>query len=224
VDIALSYLPILNGSMEVPPSKSYSQRAIALALLVDQIAIYNLGQSDDENAALEIIQSCNVSIERIENGWRMTNKFDFNSDLEINCHESGLSARLFSILLALNNGKVLVKGTGSLLRRDLKPIRDFYTAIQGDFYSEDNRLPLRMKGKRTECDITMDGASGSQHITGILYYLVGLRSKKKLSLTILTPTSIPYINMSIEYLTMIGANVGWIGENIIEIEPVPRVG
>lgn len=219
MDITVSPLNRLRGSIAAPPSKSYAQRAIALCLLVDRISIYNLGGSEDEAAALDIVKSCNATIQELEGGLVLTNHFDFNSDLKINCHESGLSTRLFSIFLGLNNAKLVVEGEGSLLLRDLKEIGDFYATIHGDFESNNNRLPLHIRGRRVEEDIVVDGSTGSQHITGILYYMVGLRSKKELNLTIENPMSLPYIDMSIEYLKMIGAKISWASENLIRIEP-----
>ena len=75
---------------------------------------------------------------------------------------------------------------------------------------------MTMRGKKFEKDIQIDGSSGSQHITGILYYMVGLRSKKKLNLTIYNPSSIPYIQLSIECLGLIGAKLRWVDDNQIQ--------
>ena len=89
-----------------------------------------------------------------------------------------------------------MRGKNTLLHRDQKPIEEFYKKIAGEYESNENKLPLSLKGNRFEGNIEFDGSNGSQYISGILYYMVGLRSNRILKLTIINPKSIPYINMT----------------------------
>lgn len=219
MDIKLSPLDFLDGMIVIPASKSYSQRALAISLLVESMTIYGVGDSEDELAAIEILKACSISIAKFDGGIRILNGFDFKSNVRIDCNESGLSARLFSILLGLNNGLTTVRGKNTLLHRDQKPIGEFYKKIGGDYVSNENKLPLSLKGNRFEGDLEFDGSNGSQYISGILYYMVGLRSNRILNLSINNPKSIPYIDMTIDCLNKVGAKVRWIDKCSIEISP-----
>ena len=99
MDIKLSPLNFLEGMIVIPASKSYSQRALAISLLVDSLTIYGIGDSEDELAAIEVLKACNMSITKFDGGIRIINGFDFKSNIIIDCNESGLSARLFQFYL-----------------------------------------------------------------------------------------------------------------------------
>jgi len=50
---------IISGTLQTPASKSSMQRACALALLADgETTLLNPGKSNDDLAALEIIEKC----------------------------------------------------------------------------------------------------------------------------------------------------------------------
>ena len=53
----------IKGVINAPPSKSAMQRACALALLnKGETVIYNPGKSDDDRAALEVIQHLGAEV------------------------------------------------------------------------------------------------------------------------------------------------------------------
>jgi 3-phosphoshikimate 1-carboxyvinyltransferase len=219
MDIEICPNPFVSGTIRIPPSKSYSQRALALAFLVDHIQIYGLGHSKDEETAFEILKSCGLVSETNNDVTTIQNNFDFHTDISIHCGESGLSARLFSCLFALNTSETIVHGEGTLLARDMSPLAAFYQQIDARYHFDHHRLPLTIKGSRKSTSIDINGSESSQYITGILYYLVGLQSDKPLSLNISQPTSIPYIHMTIEYLNLVGGDVTWTDENTIVVHP-----
>ena len=205
----------LFGEISVPPSKSYGQRALAAALLVPILEISNLGHSEDELAALEIIKNLGADIEwKNETDLIIKSSFNFNKDVSISCGESGLTARLFSGLMLLNTGKSAINGKGSLLHRPMHPIFSIYEQLGVPFNSDQNRLPISFIGNRKAIDVVVDGTISSQFITGLLYYLVGLRHTEILSLKIIHIKSKPYIDMTLDTLKQLGAKIEWHGEEI----------
>lgn len=221
MDITIAAADFLRGEIVVPPSKSYGQRALAAALLLDEIEIRGLGSSDDELAAMSILLSCGCEIVKKENRIWIENKFDFQTNLTIDCNESGLSARLFSAFLALNEGETNIIGRGSLLARAMYPLADFYRQIGVSYQWDDGRLPLKIKGNKVHKSVQIDGSESSQYITGILYYIVGLKSDFPIFLEIKNLVSRPYIEMTVDMLRKVGVTIEWVNPYSIGIYPSP---
>lgn len=218
MDLIINKSKKISGTLEVPSSKSYGQRALALSLLVEKLTIKNLGKSDDELAALDIVKQTGAKITSISaNEIYIENQFDFNSDIEINCGESGLSARLFSCLFMLNQSQTKINAHGSLLNRPMDTLFDIYNFLNINYIATDKSFPIQIRGNNIAKDVSIDGSISSQYITGLLYYLVGLKHKESIVLHILNPTSIPYIQMSIDLLNNAGANMDWFGDDTILI-------
>lgn len=205
----------LFGEISVPPSKSYGQRALAASLLLPNLEISNLGKSDDELAALEIIKNLEADIEwKSETDVIIKSSFKFDKDVSLSCGESGLTARLFSGLMLLNTGKTIINGEGSLLQRPMHSLFPIYEQLGVPFNTNQNRLPVSFTGNRKVKDLIIDGAISSQFITGLLYYLVGLTHTEILSLKILHLKSKPYLDMTINTLKQLGAKIEWSGDEI----------
>src|SRR4051812_7392053 len=88
----------IKGILQAPPSKSMTQRAYAAALLhKGKTIIRGVGHSDDEQAALQIIQQLGANAMTHADGSMEIDSSGVSpvSDT-VNCFESGLSARLFT--------------------------------------------------------------------------------------------------------------------------------
>ena len=116
----------LKGNVKAPTSKSAMQRACAASLLAQKpCTLYNIGKSNDDIAALGIIKKLGATIEYKDYNTLLidSSKVDFNSlndsNVEINCGESGLSIRMFTPIAALFNNEILINGDGSLTTRPM---------------------------------------------------------------------------------------------------------
>ena len=112
----------ISGIITAPASKSSMQRACALALLADgETVLHNPGTSNDDKAALEIIEKLGAEIVMNETG-SLVIKTSKNSPLGgegarfLSCGESGLSIRMFAPIAALSSGEIMITGTGSLTK------------------------------------------------------------------------------------------------------------
>jgi 3-phosphoshikimate 1-carboxyvinyltransferase len=115
----------LKGDISVPASKSIMQRVCAVALLHNgKTTINNPGSSKDDKAALQIIQQLGAKItKQTSEQIIIESSGQVNAIKEINCNESGLSARLFTPIAALSGDEVLIEGKGSLLQRPMDAFR-----------------------------------------------------------------------------------------------------
>ena len=102
----------LKGIIQAPASKSSMQRACAAALLTKgKTIIHNPGHSNDDKAALDIIQSLGAVCGNSEKRRLIVNSEGINPvATEINCGESGLSIRMFTPLVALSEKEITING------------------------------------------------------------------------------------------------------------------
>src|SRR5687768_16082385 len=93
----------IKGIVNAPSSKSSMQRALAAALLHrGKTVISNPGQSNDDKVALEIIQKLGARVTEQEGEWHIESQGVKPNSTEIDCGESGLSIRMFTLLAALS--------------------------------------------------------------------------------------------------------------------------
>ncbi len=111
----------LSGEITAAPSKSAMQRACALALLANgKSIIRNAGYSNDDKAALGVIQSLGARLRNTgENEIEINSNGIQNAGNNIDCGESGLGIRMFTPIAALSEKKIRITGSGSLLSRPM---------------------------------------------------------------------------------------------------------
>lgn len=198
----------VSGKLIVPSSKSYAQRAIAVAALSeDLVCLENLTDCDDVIAAQNVIQSLGAKTERIGKDLKMNRGIliDESSEIEINCGESGLSTRLFSTFSLLFENKFTVTGHGSIMERTMDMVIDALEQFGKDVNSKDGCLPLTISGKTKKSEIYIDGTVSSQLLTGLL--IVTPRLKQDTTIHVKDLKSIPYIDMTLEILKDFGIEI-----------------
>ena len=198
----------VSGKLVVPSSKSYAQRAIAIAALSEGlVCLENLTDCDDVIAAQQIIQSLGAKIQRKGKDLNLLEgiKFNLKEDIKINCGESGLSTRLFSAFSLLFDGPFTVTGHGSIMERTMNMVIDALEQFGKDVDSKDGCLPLYISGDVKKNEIHIDGAVSSQLLTGLL--IVTPRLKKNTIIHVKDLKSIPYIDMTLEILSDFGITI-----------------
>src|SRR5262245_33872586 len=163
----------LKGIIQAPASKSSMQRACAAALLSKGTStIYNPGHSNDDKAALDIIQRLGVTIE--VNREELIVKSDgfpltiHDSPLTIDCGESGLSIRMFTPIVALSDKEITINGSGSLVTRPMDFFDEILPKLGVKIKSNGGKLPMTVQGPLVPANIEVDGSLSSQFLTGLL--------------------------------------------------------
>src|SRR5438067_1517302 len=96
------------------------QRACALALVSDgETVISNPGKSNDDLAALDVIQKLGATIKHSGDDLIISSNGVNPVSDEINCGESGLGLRMFAPIAALSSQQIILNGSGSLLERPM---------------------------------------------------------------------------------------------------------
>jgi 3-phosphoshikimate 1-carboxyvinyltransferase len=198
----------LNGSIQSNASKSAMQRACAAALICEgKTIIHNPGISNDDHAAMDIIQKLGATISFDEQGNLIVESKGVQpTNHTINCDESGLSIRMFTPLAALSNDEITIIGSGSLSTRPMDFFDQILPQLGVSVSSNNGKLPLKVKGPVKPSNIEIDGSLSSQFLTGLLMcYAVSGASDVSINVNHLK--SKPYIDLTLEVMRKFGMNV-----------------
>jgi len=205
--IALIQPSKLSGIITAPSSKSSMQRACAAALLKQgKSIIRNPGQSNDDKAALDIIQKLGAGVQVSSDEIIVNGNGVHPVESEINCGESGLGIRMFTPIIALSNKEITITGEGSLMSRPMNFFDTFFPKLGISIETNEGKLPIKIKGPLKPTTIEVDGSMSSQFITGLLmaYSSAGA---KGVSIKVRDLKSKPYIDLTLGVMKKFRMNV-----------------
>lgn len=198
---------VISGNITAAASKSSMQRACALALLAEgTTTLVNPGNSNDDKAALDIIQKLGASVEQANGQLRISHEGIVVADGALNCGESGLSIRMFTPIAALSAGEITITGTGSLLKRPMHFFDEIFPKLGISIRSNGGYLPVTIKGPLQPADITIDGSLSSQFLTGLLMSFAKAVTTP-VTITVQNLKSKPYIDLTLQMMKQFGYDV-----------------
>ena len=170
----------LSGEITIPPDKSISHRAIIFgALTSGKVEIKNLSLGEDCLNTLKIFEKLGVKYNFISkrdlildssNGFSAPNA-------PLYCGNSGTTTRLLSGFFASQNFNVELSGDESLSKRPMKRIIEPLSQMGAEIISNDNKLPLKIKGQNLN-GITYHSPIASAQVKSCLL-LAGLGANGK---------------------------------------------
>ena len=201
----------LNGKIEIPPSKSYSHRAVIAAALAEnsrKSKIDNLKFSVDITTTTDIMENWGAKIKRFESVLEIVGNDGkvVPKDKYVQCNESGSTIRFLIPIGITNENELIFDGKGKLVDR---PLDSYYRIFskQGIFYKNENgKLPLTVSGKLKAGNYEIDGNISSQFITGLLYALPLLDGDSKLTIN-KNLESKGYVDLTLEILKLAGIEI-----------------
>ena len=196
-----------SGSVNAPYSKSYLQRAIAIAVLSDQpTQIQGITYSKDVIAAIRIARSLEVEIIEETNAITIIpNSEKTHRCIKLNVGEAGLSTRMFTPLATSLYKEIRIDGEGSILHRPMEMVIEALEQLNVEVTSNKKKLPLKTKGKIKPGKIKIDGSESSQLLTGLLITLPTLDGDSTIEVENLK--SKPYVDMTLEILSDFGVSI-----------------
>ena len=216
---AIVYPAKISGSQVAPASKSSMQRACAAALLHHgQTQIYNPGHSNDDLAALDVIQNLGAIVTQHEDYIEVSSNGVHPIGPEMNCGESGLGIRMFTPIAALSSQSITIQGKGSLVRRPMHFFDDIFPSLSIDIQSNKGLLPITIQGPLKATNITVDGSLSSQFLTGLLMaYAAAGASNCTIEVNQLK--SKPYIDLTLAVLKHFGWEVNHVNHERFTFTP-----
>ena len=213
--VAIVHPSKLSGSQIAPASKSSMQRACAAALIhIGKTIIHNPGHSNDDLAALDVIQKlgATVIIGKTASGKIHTSPIEVNSNgvkpigPSMNCGESGLGIRMFTPIAALSNELIGIEGKGSLVKRPMHFFDEILPLVGVKVESQKGFLPIQIQGPLVPATITIDGSLSSQFLTGMLMAYAATE-KQDIEIKVIDLKSKPYIDLTLAVLNAFGWKV-----------------
>ncbi|MBC8948888.1 MULTISPECIES: 3-phosphoshikimate 1-carboxyvinyltransferase [Xenorhabdus] len=215
---SLTLQPIshINGTINLPGSKSVSNRALLLAALAKGTTrLTNLLDSDDIRYMLNALTALGISYRLSADrtncevdgiGGRITGK----SGIELFLGNAGTAMRPLAAALCLGNGGMDVVLTGEPRMKE-RPIGHLVDALrQGgaeiDYLEQENYPPLHIKGGFLGGKVTVDGSVSSQFLTALL--MAAPLAKNDTEIRIQGDlVSKPYIDITLALMKSFGVTV-----------------
>ena len=189
----------LNGSLQAPPSKSCTHRALFCAALADgKSEIRSPLLCDDTLASAQALSKLGVTALWDQGNVRVTGNRELKKpSSEIFCGESGTTLRFMTAVCATTPHEVEISGGPSLLRR---PVADLAIALHelgADCMSNQGYPPVHVKGPIRGGSVKVPGNVSSQYVSALL--LVAPLARKPLEVTIAGRLeSKSYVEMTLE--------------------------
>ena len=201
----------LKGTIEIPPSKSYSHRAVIAAALAEngkKSKIDNLKFSVDITTTTDIMENWGAEIERFEsaleiigNGGKVVPR-----DKYVQCNESGSTIRFLIPVGITSENELVFDGKGKLVDRPLDSYYKIFKEQGLKYETIGGKLPLTVNGKLKSGNYEIDGNISSQFITGLLYALPLLEGDSKLIIN-KNLESKGYVDLTLEILKLAGIEI-----------------
>ncbi len=174
--LTLQPVALVNGSINLPGSKSVSNRALLLAAFAQGTTrLTNLLDSDDVRHMLTALTQLDVthrlSADRTEceiDG--LGHAFSNAKGLELFLGNAGTAMRPLAAALCLGEQDVVLTGEPRMKERPIGHLVDELRqgGAQIDYLEQENYPPLRLRGGFSGGDVSVDGSVSSQFLTALL--------------------------------------------------------
>lgn len=192
----------LNGSIQLPASKSISNRALILNAMAGSTNVdflQNLADCDDT-----MVMTKALTFE--------TNKIDIGA--------AGTSMRFLTAFLAGREGDWEISGSERMQNRPIRLLVDALNQLGADisYLEKDGFPPLKIRGRKLKGgSIRIDGGISSQYLSALM--MAAPAMSQGLTLTIEGELiSKPYFLMTLEMMRLWGVESTWDGTTVV-IEP-----
>lgn len=175
---SLTLQPIarVDGAINLPGSKSVSNRALLLAALAcGKTALTNLLDSDDVRHMLNALSALGINYTLSADRTRCDitgngGPLRASGTLELFLGNAGTAMRPLAAALCLGQNEIVLTGEPRMKERPIGHLVD--SLRQGganiDYLEQENYPPLRLRGGFTGGDIEVDGSVSSQFLTALL--------------------------------------------------------
>lgn len=190
----------IRSSINIPGSKSESNRLLILQALFPDLQIKNLSDSDDSRLLRNALDSTRTTVD---------------------IGHAGTAMRFLTAFYAFQNGEKTLTGSKRMQNRPIALLVDALTDLGADirYQNKTGYPPLIIKGTTPRKNtVEIKAEVSSQYISALLLIAPGLPNGLRIHLKgrIL---SRPYINMTLNLLRQLGVKTNW-EEKIIHVSPL----
>lgn len=209
----------ITATVEIPGSKSYTNRALIMAVLTrGSVILHNPLYSEDTEAMIEALRTLTLHIETFPHQIIVHGDISMIPDrsYELSAKDSGTTLRFLLACLSVSPGTQVIRGNERLSERPIKDLVDALRQLGAkiDYLEKEEQLPLKVHSSTLSygSDILMDASMSSQFLSAMLM-ISPLLNGLKLSL-IKELISKPYVDMTIAMMqewgiTVVGAETNY---------------
>ncbi len=196
----------LEGSIEIPPSKSITHRAFILTCISGG-RVSNPLLSEDTKATLGVLEAMGAEF-HWEDASLIVDQTISHGAGSVDCKNSGTTLRLLTAVASLFPESSELSGDDSLNSR---PVEDLVKALKDlgvDAESTSGTPPVRVMGPLPvgDLDCTVSGSISSQYVSALLIALASRDAPSTIHVTG-QMVSKPYIDLTIQMLRDFGASI-----------------
>ena len=192
-----------NGSIKINSSKSIFQRALAISCFSkSEFTIVGDYNNEDTTTAIQICKKIGLDIKINKNELKVSGNISKNHEnIEINSRESGLSTRVFSVLLSsfFSQTKINIEGTAKNRKFDFSSLERLGIKINN---SEESIL---IDGKIKSGIIKLNNQNTSQLLSALLITMPFLNGDSEIICKNLVSKN--YVDITLEMLKNLGINI-----------------
>lgn len=192
----------LSGTIEIPPSKSHTHRALIFALLAKgKSTIYKYLDSPDSAAMLKTVKQLGAKVEKFKDRLEIEGAFPNLSppDDVIHAGNSGIVLRFIGALAALIPAYTVITGDHSIrTRRPVKPLLDALKqkGALAESAAQNGYAPVIIKGPLASGKCTLDGQD-SQPVSALLIAASFAKGSSEIHVT--NPGEKPWIDLTLSW-------------------------
>ncbi|MCC2308796.1 3-phosphoshikimate 1-carboxyvinyltransferase [Cellulomonas chengniuliangii] len=213
----------LDATVEVPGSKSLTNRYLVLAALADSPGrLRGALRSRDTLLMAQALRGLGVRVDDDGQDW-VVDPARLRGPAEIDCGLAGTVMRFVPPVAALADGPVRFDGDEGARVRPMAPVLDALRAlgVRVDDHATPGFLPFTVEGAGSVRggEVEVDASGSSQFVSGLL--LAGCRFERGLTLRHTGPTlpSLPHIEMTVALLRAAGVAVDDSTPAVWRVEP-----
>lgn len=202
----------LDATVEVPGSKSYTQRVLIIAALAEgRSTISRVLLSEDTRYLMEALRVLGIEILTSGNDVVIqgTGGKIRNPGQAIYLGNNGTALRFLTTMVSLGKGEFLLDGSSRLRERPLKPLLDALKTLGVPSHSRDNKgyPPVRMDAQGLRGgSVAFTDVESSQYISSLL--IGAPYAAEDIEITLQGSTvSEPYIEMTLHIMERFGAEI-----------------
>ena len=205
-------LETLNATVTVPPSKSYSARALLLAAMAEgETRVTNCLDADDTRYAMEALRVIGFEVsgtfkEGVTIGPRRSMSAN---EVPIFIGNAGTAMRFLTGWLAFTPGRFLLQGEHRMHQRPIGDLVGVLQSIGGEveYAGEEGYPPLRIRGKRMRggFDVSISADTSSQFASSLM--MAGATLPEGITIRLSSVASAPYLDVTADILRAFGAQV-----------------
>ncbi len=196
----------IQGTLQLPPSKSHTMRALIFGAMGDGVTkISHPLDSPDTHAMVAALRAFGISIEWKEDCITIVGGKLQPCQNIIDAGNSGQVLRFVGSLAALLPSYTILTGDHSIRHsRPVQPLLSALNQLQGFAVSTNGHAPIIVRGPIKSGHATLTGED-SQPVSGLLITTSFLEGKTTLDVT--NPGEKPWVDMTLSWLKRLGGHV-----------------